>query len=63
MLVMNCYSGFILRKLIGQQINHQIILKKFDVIINAIIYWISITSALKFEKKILIFFYISSKGD
>lgn len=25
------------------------ILKKFDVIINAIIYWISITSALKFE--------------
>lgn len=56
MLVMNCYSGFIiiLRKLIGQQIIPS--LKKFDVIINAIIYWISITSALKFEYFILFFF-------
>lgn len=61
MLVMNCYSRFILRKLIGQQIIPS--LKKFDVIINAIIYWISITSTLKFEYFILIFFYISSKGD
>lgn len=61
MLVINCYSGFILRKLIGQQIIPS--LKKFDVIINAIIYWISITSALKFEYFFLFFFNISSKGD
>lgn len=40
MLVINCYSGFILRKLIGQQINHQPSLKKFDVIINAVIFFI-----------------------
>lgn len=53
MLVINCYSGFILRKLIGQQIIPS--LKKFDVIINAIIYWISITSALKFEYFFCIF--------